>query len=316
MPSSPTPTSQKGLAYGVGAYFMWGFLPLYFPLLVPAGPFAISAHRVVWSFVLCIILLAILGQLSEFTALMRSRERLPRLTAASLVLSVNWLVFAIAVLTGHVVDASLGYFLNPIVTVVFAVVFLRERINPLQWVALGIAASGLTVISIEHGSVPWISFALALAFGSYGLIKKQISGDVPALAGHAVETAVLLPLAVGFLIVIQILGVGTFGIAQGPVGGRWGHVLLMMFTGVATAVPLLLFNGATRRLPLVMIGMLQFIVPIMQFLTGVYIQGEEMSPGRWIGFFGVWAALIVLTIDAVHKSRRRPAPARDPRPSS
>lgn len=306
MANPATTLSRHGLAAGVGAYILWGFLPLFFPLLEPAGPLTISAHRVVWSWVVCLVLLTATRRMNQLGRLLRDRNKMPRLALGSVFLSLNWLVFLIAVLTGRLVEASLGYFINPIVTVLLAVVVLKERINTAQWIALGIAASGLVVIGIEAGTVPWISFGLAFSFGLYGLVKKQISSNVPALAGLAAETTVLLPIAGIYLIVIALLGTGTFGVSTGPFGTQADHVLLLMFSGVATAVPLLLFNTATRRLPLATIGMLQFIVPIMQFSTGVYILGEYMSTGRWIGFFGVWVALIVLSADALQTARKRP----------
>ena len=313
MTHSPASGSRQGLAAGVGAYLLWGFLPLYFPLLGPASPLDISAHRVVWSWLVCLLLLAITSRFGEYTALLRNRRRMSRLALAAVLLSANWLIFLIGVLTGRVVEASLGYFMNPLVTVLLAVLVLRERINRAQWLGLGIAAAGLGVLTYENGRVPWISLGLAFSFGLYGLMKKQVAADVPALAGFTAETTALLPLALGYLAVITAQGTGTFGVADGPFGTRLDHVLLLMFSGVATAVPLLLFAAATRRIPLVTVGMIQFMTPIMQFLTGVFIYGEVMSPGRWIGFVCVWLALIVLSADALRKARQRPKLRREAR---
>lgn len=309
---APTPSSEsaRGLAAGVGAYLLWGFLPLYFPLLEPATPLDISAHRVVWSWVVCLILLLALSRFGQYTALLRDRRRMGALALAAVLLSANWLIFLVGVLTGRVVEASLGYFMNPIVTVILAVLVLRESINRAQLLGLAIAAAGMVVLTVENGRIPWISLGLAFSFGLYGLMKKRVAADVPALAGFAAETTALLPLAVGYLAVITHLGIGTFGVAEGPTGSRAGHVLLLMFSGVATAVPLLLFAAATRRIPLVTVGMIQFMTPVMQFLTGVFIYGEQMSTGRWVGFVCVWCALIVLSIDALRKARSRPRPRR------
>lgn len=303
MASSSAPQSRQGLAAGVGAYLLWGFLPLFFPLLEPASALGISAHRVVWSWVVCLILLTATSQFGQYRALLRDRALLGRLAVAAVLLSVNWLIFLIGVLTGRVVEASLGYFMNPIVTVLLAVAVLRERVNRAQWAGLSIAGIGLVVLTIENGRVPWISLGLAFSFGLYGLMKKQVAPNVPALAGFAAETTTLLPIAVGYLVVIGFLGTGTFGVGVGPLGTRADHVLLLMSSGIATAVPLLLFAAATRRIPLVTIGMIQFMTPIMQFLTGVFINGEEMSSGRWTGFVCVWLALIVLSLDAIRKAR-------------
>lgn len=308
MTSSTAADSRRGFAAGVGAYLLWGFLPLYFPLLEPATPLAISAHRVVWSWIVCLILLFAVSRFKEYTSLLRNRKRMARLALAAVFLSANWLIFLVGVLTGRVVEASLGYFMNPIVTVVLAVLVLRERVNRAQVVGLAIAAAGMVVLTVENGKVPWISLGLAFSFGMYGLMKKQVASDVPALAGFAAETTALLPLAIGYLAVISYLGTSTFGTAEGPLGSHSGHVLLLMFSGIATAGPLLLFAAATRRIPLVTIGMIQFMTPILQFLTGVFIYGEEMSPGRWVGFVCVWLALIVLSMDAIRKARQRPTP--------
>lgn len=300
--------ARRGFFATLGAYILWGFLPLYFPLLVPATALDISAHRVLWSWVICLILLAATGTFSQFTTLMRDRRRAARLALAAILLSANWLIFLIGVLTGRVVETSLGYFLNPLFTVVLAVVVLGESINRTQLIGLAVAAVGMVVLVVETATFPWISISLAFSFGLYGLIKKQVSADVGALPGFAVETTALLPLAIGYLAYIVYAGSNTFGVATGPLGTRTDHVALMMFAGVATTTPLLLFAGGTRRIPLVTIGMIQFVTPIMQFLTGVFIYNEEMSAGRWIGFIGVWLALIIVSFDAVRKFRSRPKP--------
>ncbi len=266
----------------------------------------------VWSWVVCVILVVALSQFRAYTALLRDPRRMPRLALAAMLLAANWLIFLIGVLTGRVVEASLGYFMNPIVTVVLAVAVLRESINRSQLLGISIAALGMVVLTMENGTVPWISLGLALSFGLYGLIKKQLAADVPALAGFAAETTALLPIALGYLGVISYLGTSTFGTAQGPLGTRADHVVAVMFSGVVTAAPLLLFAAATRRIPLVTVGMIQFTTPIMQFLTGVFIYGEVMSTGRWVGFVCVWIALVVLSIDAIGKARGRPAPTAPP----
>lgn len=305
MTLSPSGDARRGFLAGVGAYLLWGFLPLYFPLLGPATALEISAHRVVWSWVVCLVLLAAFSGLGQLTALLRDRRRMPRLALAAVLLSTNWLIFVVAVVTNRVVEASLGYFINPLVTVLLAVVFLRERINRLQLVGLAIAGVGIVVLTVETGTFPWLSVTLAFSFGFYGLIKKKMA-DVPEVAGFAAETTVVLPLALGYLLTLAAAGTGTFAVAVGPLGSRLDHSLLLAFSGIATTAPLLLFAAATRRIPLVTVGMIQFMTPIMQFLTGVFIFDEVMSPGRWVGFVCVWIALVVLSLDAIRKARSRP----------
>src|SRR5690625_1817867 len=313
MTTSSPASPSRGFIAGVGAYLLWGFLPLYFPLLEPATPLDISAHRVVWSWVVCLALLWISSRFREYVALMRQPRQVLRLGLAALLLSANWLIFLIGVLAGRVVEASLGYFINPILTVVLAVVVLGEKINRTQVLGVGVAAVGMVVFAWETGTIPWSSLGLALSFGLYGLMKKQLAPNVPALAGFAAETTALLPIAVAYLAGLILFGDSTLGVAVGPLGTRTDHMALIAFSGVATAVPLLLFAAATRRIPLVTIGMIQFMTPIMQFLTGVFIYGEVMSPGRWIGFVCVWLALIVLSADALRKARQRPKLRREAR---
>ncbi|UFU02466.1 EamA family transporter RarD [Ruania suaedae] len=302
----------RGLAAGIAGYAWWGLLPLYFPLLAPASPLEITAHRIVWSLLACLALLALLGRLRQFTSLVRDRRLTARLALAATLLCVNWVVFVLAVVTGHVVDGALGYYINPLITVVLAVLVLGERLRPPQWVAVGFGAAGVLVIAIGYGSFPWISLVLALSFGGYGLVKKQVGARVPALPGLAVETMVLTPVALIFLVVLAVMGVGTFG--QPGAGGlpAPGLAALLVAAGVVTSVPLVLFATAARRLPLAMVGLLQYLTPTMQFLTGVLLYREEMDAGRWAGFALVWMALVALTWDGLRAARfgRR---RRDPR---
>lgn len=306
--STPGPAHRRGLAAGIGAYLLWGFLPLYFPLVGAASALEISAHRVVWSWAICMVLLLGFARFGEFRALLRDRARIVRLAAAAVLLSANWLVFVFAVVTNRVVEASLGYFINPLVTVILAMVFLREKVNRPQLVGLGIAAAGIVVLTLETGGLPWLSLVLACSFGFYGLMKKKVAPHVSAVAGFAAETTVVLPAALGYLTYLAVTGAGSFAVEVGPLGTRADFALLLVFSGVATTAPLLAFAAATRRIPLVTIGMIQFITPIMQFLTGVVIYREAMSPGRWVGFVCVWAALLVLSADALRKARSRPIP--------
>jgi chloramphenicol-sensitive protein RarD len=303
---------RRGLAAALGAFGLWGGMPLFLSLLAPALPVEISAHRVVWTFLACLVALAALGALRGTMGLARDRRLLGRLALGAVLLASNWLIFVIAVEVGRVVDASLGYFLNPLVSVGLAVVVLRERLRPLQWVALGVAATGVVGMAVGLGTVPWIALALALTFGLYGLTKKQVGARVTALSGLWIETAVMLVPALIYLAVLVASGGSTFGADVG-VGGSLGHALLLLSSGVVSAVPLVLFAAASRRLPLSAVAMTQFVTPVMQLVGGVLLLGEQMSTARWVGFAFVWTALALLTVDLLRSARAaamaRPAPA-------
>lgn len=312
-PRGPGESSRSGLLAGAGAYGLWGLLPLYFPLLEPAGVWEIGAHRVIWSLVACLGLLALTGSLHRLQPLLADRRVLARLALASVLLAANWATFLVAVLTNRVVDAALGYFINPIVTVFLAVLVLGERLRRVQWIAVAIAGLGVVVITIGYGTVPWIAVVLAGSFGLYGLAKNRIGRDVPAVPGLVVETAVLTPVSLGFVLYLAATGTGTFLLASTGDGlavrfGLGWHALLLVGSGIATAAPLVLFAVATRRLPLATVGLLQFIAPIMQFAVGVLLFGEEMPPARWAGFVLVWCALLILGAEGYRARRRSPTP--------
>ncbi len=295
--SPPAITSRSGLALGAGAYLLWGVLPVYFPLLAPAGPVEIIGHRVVWSLGFCLLLLVATRTWASFVAALRTRRTLGLLTLAAALVAVNWTVYVYGVLSDQVVDTALGYFVNPLVTVLLAVFVLGERLRVAQWVALGFGAAAVVVITVGYGRLPWIALTLAFSFGLYGLIKNRVGRTVPAVASLAVETLVLLPFAAGYLLVLGAQGTGAFG-----AHGGW-HVAALVSSGVVTAVPLLMFGSAARRLPLSVVGMLQYIAPTMQFLLGVLVFGEVMPPARWFGFALVWLALVVLTADGLRAGR-------------
>lgn len=288
---------RSGLALGGGAYLLWGVLPLYFPLLAPAGAVEIIGHRVVWSLGFCLLLLAVTRGWAPYLAIFRNRRTLGLLSLAAALVAVNWTTYVYGVLSDQVVDTALGYFINPLVTVLLAVFVLRERLRIAQWVALGFGAIAVVVITLGYGRLPWIALTLAVSFGAYGLIKNRVGRTVTAVAGLAVETSVLFPVALGYLIWLSATGAGSFG-AHGP----W-HVVALVSSGVVTAVPLLMFGAAARRLPLSVIGMLQYIAPTLQFLLGVLIFGEQMPVARWWGFALVWLALVILTVDGVRAGR-------------
>ncbi|WP_133544437.1 EamA family transporter RarD [Microbacterium sp. BK668] len=287
-----------GGVYAFFAYLLWGFLPLYFLALAPTGPFEIVAWRIILSLVFCAFLLTVTRTWPKLIAILRNRRLVWWTVLAGALIYVNWQTYLIGTLTGHVVETSLGYFINPIVTVLLGVLVLRERLRIMQWIAIGIAAAAVLVIVIGYGAFPWIALTLAFSFGFYGLVKKQIGPSVDAISGLTLESLWLTPVAVIQLLVIAV----TSGLSMGQESA--GHTVLLLLAGVVTAVPLLLFAAGARRAPLTLMGMLQFIAPILQFIIGVWLLGEPMSLERWIGFALVWLALILLTADSVIASRR------------
>ncbi|NEK57627.1 EamA family transporter RarD [Geodermatophilus sabuli] len=286
---------RAGVASGLAAYGMWGLFPLYFPLLEPAGGVEIVAHRVVWSLLFVALLLTVLRRWSHVRAAVADRRTLLVLLGAAVLIAVNWLVFVYGVNSGHVVETSLGYFINPLVSVLLGVVVFSERLRRLQWVAVGIAAVAVAVLTIDYGRPPWIALALAVSFGLYGLMKKLVR--VEAAPGLFVETALVLLPAVAVLAVLETRGSGT-AVSEGA-----GHLLLLVGSGVGTAVPLLLFAAATRRIPLSTVGLLQYVTPLMQLAIGVFVYQEPMPPARLAGFVIVWIALAVFTADTLRQAR-------------
>jgi chloramphenicol-sensitive protein RarD len=287
---------RAGLIYGFAAYLIWGLFPLFFPLLEPAGAVEILAHRIVWSLIAVALVLAVGRNVRSIVAVMRDRRRALLLLAAALLIGVNWGTFIYAVNSEHVIESSLGYFITPLVSVAFGVFVFREHLRSRQLLALALAACAVAVLTVDYGRLPWIALTLALSFGTYALVKKL--ADVGAAESLAIETLVLLAPALVYLVVLELSGDGTFAHAS-P-----GHALLLIAAGPVTALPLLLFSAAVTRVPLSMIGMLQYITPVMQFLVGLLIAGEAMPASRWIGFALVWVALIVLSIDALHAANQ------------
>ncbi|WP_448258147.1 EamA family transporter RarD [Microbacterium aurum] len=297
-PDETAREERLGGIYAFAAYFLWGFMPLYFLLLAPIGPWEIVVWRILFSLLFCAILLTVTRTWGKLLAILRDRRLVFWTIVAGLLIYVNWQVFLIGILTGHVIEGSLGYFINPIVTVLLGVLVLKERLRIAQWVAIGFAALAVIVIIVAYGSFPWIALTLAASFGTYGLVKKQIGPRVDAVSGLTLESLWLTPIAVIQLIVVA----STTGLVWGT-QGAW-HTALVPLAGVITAVPLLLFAAGARRVPLVLIGLMQFIAPIMQFITGAWIMQEPMPLERWIGFGLVWIALIVLSADSLISARR------------
>lgn len=301
MNHAPRSENSRGTAYGFLAYLSWGAFPLYFDALEPAGAWEILTHRILWTLLLCATVLAVRRRLGYLRELAADRRRLGAVVIASLLIALNWVVYVAAVVSGHVTEAALGYFLNPLVTVALGVVVLREKLRPLQWAAVAVGVIACVYLAIDYGKPPWIAIVLALTFASYGLMKKRIGGSLGAMESLTAETLVLAPVAAVLLVVLTIRGDTTF-----TTEGGW-HTFLLAISGVATAIPLLLFAAAARRVPLVTIGLLQFVTPVLQLLCGVLLLDEHMSGSRWIGFAIVWIALALLTFDtlrSVSKSSR------------
>ena len=273
---------------------MWGAFPLYWPLLEPANPLEIVSHRAVWTLVFCLIVLAATKALKSTLVTLKRPTVAVKLFLSSLLISINWLVYIWATNNEHVVEASLGYYINPLIIISFGVIFLKEKMRPLQWAAVSIATIGVLVLTFDYGRLPWIALALALSWGSYGLIKKQLG--LGALEGLAIETFISSFFYLAYLIYIGNQGTGQFG-------QNWGLTLLLISAGAVTAIPLLLFNGSTNRLPFTTIGLLQYITPTLQFSIGVWVLNEDMPTARWIGFLIIWAALVTLAIDLIRSSR-------------
>jgi chloramphenicol-sensitive protein RarD len=293
------PETRRGVLYGIAAYSMWGLFPLYWPLLKPSGALEILAHRMAWSLVAVVVILAVRRHWSWIGELLRTPRKLGLLTLAAALITVNWGVYIYAVNTGHVVESALGYFINPLVSVLFGVLLLKERLRPWQWGAVGLGVVAVVVLTLDYGRPPWIALVLAASFGTYGLVKKI--AQVGAAESMTIETLVLLLPALGYLLYLEVQGTATFGSA-GP-----GHSLLLVGAGVITAVPLLCFTSAAIRVPLTLMGLLQYIAPVLQFLVGVFVAHEVMPPSRWIGFAIVWIALSLFTWDslrAAHQARR------------
>lgn len=290
------PERRLGAFYGVAAYLLWGLFPLYWPLLQPAGAGEILGHRIVWSLVFTGLLIAVGRQWTAVAAALRHRRTALTLTAAAGLIAINWGTYIYGVNNGFVVETSLGYFINPLVSVVLGVLVFGERLRRWQWLAVGIAALAVVVLTVDYGRPPWLALILAFSFGFYGLLKKI--APVGAVQGLAIESAALFVPALVVLVLMHGRGEAEFG--QVSVG----HTALMISAGVATAVPLLFFAAAARRVPLVTMGLLQYIAPSMQLALGVFVFREPMPPGRLAGFVLVWAALAVFTIDSVRANRR------------
>ncbi len=291
------PDTRKGLIFGTAAYALWGLFPLYWPLLEPAGAVEILAHRIAWSALTMTVLVIALRRTTAVGAVLRNRRQVTLLSIAAVVISFNWATYIYGVNNERVVETSLGYFINPLVTVLMGVFILGETLRRLQWIALGIASLAVVVLTIDYGRPPWVALVLAFSFGSYGLAKKQ--ANVRPVESLTIETLVLAPIAVGYIAFLTVTGAASFG------NHGTGHAVLFTTTGIVTAIPLILFGAAAIRVPLVALGMLQYLAPVIQFALGVLLFHEEMPAGRWIGFGLVWVALVIFTVETVNHRRRQ-----------
>ncbi|MFE9820919.1 EamA family transporter RarD [Streptomyces sp. NPDC005791] len=292
---------RAGLLYGIGAYGMWGIVPLFWPLLEPSGAVEILAHRMVWSLGVVGVALLLLRRWAWIGELVRQPRRLGLIAIAATVISVNWGLYIWSVNNGHVVEASLGYFINPLVTIAMGVLLLGERLRPVQWTAVATGLAAVLVLAIGYGQPPWISLVLAFSFATYGLVKKKVG--MGGLESLAAETAVLFVPALGFLLWLGASGDATF------LAGGAGHGALLATTGLVTAIPLVCFGAAAIRVPLSVLGLLQYLAPVFQFALGILYFHEAMPPERWAGFALVWVALMLLTWDALRTARRTRAEA-------
>ncbi|MCX3061077.1 EamA family transporter RarD [Streptomyces beihaiensis] len=275
---------------------MWGLVPLFWPLLKPAGSVEILANRMAWSLVVVVVALLFVRRWGWARELIRQPKRLGLVALAATVITVNWGVYIWSVNAGHVVEASLGYFINPLVSIALGVLLLKERLRPAQWTAVGIGLLAVLVLAIGYGQPPWISLTLAFSFGSYGLVKKKV--NLSGLESLAAETAVQFLPALAYLLWLASQGRSTFT-TEGP-----GHAALLASTGLVTAIPLVCFGAAAIRVPLSTLGLLQYLAPVFQFLLGIVYFHEAMPPERWAGFALVWLALTVLTWDALRSAHR------------
>ncbi|MFF3947890.1 EamA family transporter RarD [Streptomyces sp. NPDC001902] len=311
LPSSgrPAPREERvneqraGLLYGFAAYGLWGLFPLYWPLLEPSGAGEILAHRMVWSLVVVSLVLLVMRRWAWVPELLRQPRRLALLAVAAAVISVNWGLYIWGVNSGHVVETSLGYFINPLVTIGLGVLVLHERLRPAQWAAVGVGAAAVLVLTLGYGRLPWIALTLACSFATYGFIKKKVG--MGGLESLAAETALQFLPALGYLAFLGTRGDTTFA-SHGA-----GHAALLAACGVVTAVPLICFGAAAIRIPLSMLGMLQYLAPVFQFGLGLLWFHEEMPAERWAGFALVWLALALLTWDALRTARRGRIAVRD-----
>jgi chloramphenicol-sensitive protein RarD len=289
----------KGLGLGLTAYLIWGSFPLIITGLASfVNPWEIVVWRIVFGFATAVVLISVTRSWASLRAVFKNRSMLGWIGLSSVLIMINWQVYVIGIASGRVLETSLGYFINPLVTIVLAVFFLREKLNPIQWVAVGLGAIAVTVLSVDYGHLPWIALTLAATFGIYGLAKNKLGGQVTPLNSYAIESGALLPVAIIQGAIIASISPGLQITSNG-----WQGVAGLAFFGIMTAIPLILFGTAAENLPLSWIGFMQFMTPSIQFVLALTVFQEQMSPARWVGFILVWLALLTLTSDALRRNR-------------
>ena len=289
----------KGLGLGLTAYLIWGSFPLIITGLASfANPWEIVVWRIVFGFATAVVLISVTRSWASLRAVFRNRSMLGWIGLSSVLIMINWQVYVIGIASGRVLETSLGYFINPLVTIVLAVFFLREKLNLVQWMAVALGAIAVTVLSIDYGHLPWVALTLAVTFGVYGLAKNKLGGQVTPLNSYAIESGALLPVAIIQGVIVASISPGLQITSQG-----WQGVAGLAFFGIMTAIPLILFGTAAENLPLSWIGFMQFMTPSIQFVLGLTVFKEQMSPARWVGFILVWLALLVLTSDALKRNQ-------------
>lgn len=286
---------NKGIWNGLAAYALWGFFPIYWKLLHEVSALQVIGHRIVWSFLLLIAVILLTRQWKDFRVAALVPKVIGIYAVAGVLLSINWLIYVWGVNSGFIVETSLGYFINPLISVLLGVLFLRERLRAPQWVAVGLAAVGVAYLTLTYGRLPWIALSLAVSFGIYGLVKKL--APLGSLYGLTLETALVFPIALIYLASVQPTGMGAF-LHQGALTD-----ILLIGTGAVTSIPLLMFASAARQIPLSMIGVLQYIAPTLQFLIGVFLYHEPFDQSRLVGFSLVWLALIIFWVENYLASR-------------
>jgi chloramphenicol-sensitive protein RarD len=304
-PDAEDRRQRHGVLFGLAAYGLWGLVPLFWPLVARSGALELLAHRVIWSLVIAVVLLVVTVRRGWWSRV-GTRRNLTLLAVAAATVSVNWGVYIWGVNSGHVLETALGYYINPILSILVGVLVLQERLAAVQWVSVALAGAAVVVLTVDYGRLPWIALVLAASFATYGVMKKQVNAG--AVETLTVESAILTPVAAAYLVTLSAQGQATFG------DFGWDYSLLLAATGVVTVVPLLFFAASATRLPLSMLGLLQYVAPTLQFLLGVLYFSEQMSAGRWIGFGLVWLALMLLSghgvarAGAVRRSRTVPEP--------
>ena len=289
----------KGIGYGLSAYLIWGSFPLVIAALSFADPFEIVVWRVIFGFVFGFAAILLTRKFNEYRAVFRQPKQLLWILLAAVVIYINWQVYVFAIADKHVIEASLGYFINPLVTIALATLFLKEKLNLLQWISVGLGTAAVLVMTFSLGQPPIIALLLAFSFGIYGLAKNRLGGKVSALNSFTIETTLLLPLGIA-----QLIFLATFTQIQFGYAGLYPSLGLVAY-GFLTAIPLLLFGAAAKRVPLSYIGFMQYLTPVLQFLLGLFFFQEPMAPARWFGFVMVWLALAILSFDALRQLSNR-----------